>query len=68
LELVDEEGAGRVHRVHEGDPGHDRELVQCLPDALGDVREFGPLFARQNERGIENLHAILSEAKWWVAK
>src|SRR5437879_11387623 len=56
LELVDEERAGGVQRVDERDARGDRELLNCIPDELGDVRDLGALLTRQRERGVENLH------------
>src|SRR5688572_30938014 len=41
LELVDEERAGRVHRVDERDAGRDGKLLDGLADDLGDVGNLG---------------------------
>ena len=56
LELVDEERARGVERVDERDARGDRELLDRVPDELGDVRDFGALLTGQRERGVENLH------------
>src|SRR6267142_402834 len=58
LELVDEERAGGVERVDEGDPRRDGELLDGLPHELGDVRDLGAFLTTQRERGVENLHPL----------
>src|SRR5439155_20011255 len=56
LELVDEQRAGGVECVDERDARGDRELLNGIPDELGDVRDLGARLTRQRERGGENLH------------
>src|SRR2546422_8401184 len=67
LELVDKEGAGGVQRVDERDARGDREVLDSIPDELGDVRDLGALLTRQRERGVENLHrSSLRGASPWI--
>src|SRR5204862_2455891 len=47
LKLIDEQRAGRVQRVHQRDTGRDRELLDGVPDQLGDVRDLGAVLGRQ---------------------
>src|SRR5438309_3659484 len=69
LELVDEQGAGGVQRVDERDARGDRELLDRIPDELGDVRDLGALLTRQRERGAENLHRnSLRGASPWIRR
>ena len=58
LELVDEDRAGRVERVDEGDPGGHGELLDGLPDELRDVGDLGAFLAAQRKRGVEDLHPL----------
>src|SRR4029079_16896348 len=56
LELVDEQRAGGVQGVDEGDAVGDRKLLDRLPDVLGDVGDLAALIGGQRERGVEDLH------------
>src|SRR5437899_6345797 len=63
LELVDEQGAGRVQRVDQRDADGDGKLLNRIAHALGDIRDLGALVGRQRERGAIHLHGCaLSEA------
>src|SRR5437867_1447249 len=63
LELVDEQGAGRVQGVDQRDAGGNGELLNRIAHALGDIRDLGALVGRQRERGAVHLHGhALSEA------
>src|SRR5712691_4573005 len=67
LELVDEQGAGGVQRVDERDARGDRELLNRIPDELGDIRDLGALLTRQRERSVEYLHlSSLRGASPWI--
>ena len=67
LELVDEQSAGGVQRVDERDPRGDRELLNRIPDQLGDIRDLGALLTRQRERSVEYLHFnSLRGASPWI--
>jgi hypothetical protein len=46
LEFVDEQGAGRVEGIDQGDARVDGELTDRVLHDLRDVRELGPLYAR----------------------
>src|SRR4029453_6944801 len=66
LELIDEQGAGRVERVDERNAGRDGELLDRVPHQLGDVGDLGALASRQREGGAVNLHRrALSGAHCW---
>src|SRR2546422_2156904 len=67
LELVDEQGAGGVGGVDERGARGGRELLDRIPDELGDIRDLGALLTRQRERSVEYLHCTsLPGASPWI--
>src|SRR2546426_568716 len=60
LELVDEERAGRMERIDQGDPRGYGKLLDRVPDGFCNVRYLSPLFGGQRNRGAKGLHFALS--------
>src|SRR5262249_55260590 len=60
LELIDEERAGRMERIDQGDPCGYGKLLDRVPDGFCNVGYLSPLFGGQRNRGAEGLHFALS--------
>src|SRR5215813_74626 len=58
LELVDEDRAGRMQGVDQGDPRRNGGLLDGFPDELRDVGDLGAFLTVQRERGVEDHHPL----------